>query len=164
VGAIHAFAADIADLDAFVVRARHHRHSAGAGAGAEGWYVGRRVREMKSDVLIVYISGASAHIRSTEATENSIIVSKPFAVGAVVDAMSKLAVLEIVSMTSLALALEAAHSEKNNAGKDVLNMTRVSVDQKCEEMVLSPRATKAAHSYVEELVITAIYSLHPAPL
>jgi hypothetical protein len=65
-------------------------------------------------------------------------------------------------MTSLALALEAAHSEKNNAGKDVLNMMRVAVDQKCEEMVLSPRSAKAAHSYVEELVITAIYSLYPS--
>jgi hypothetical protein len=77
--------------------------------------------------------------------------------------IGKMAVLEIVSMTSLALALEAACSEKNNAGKDVLNMMRVAVDQKCEEMVLSPRATEAAHSYVEELAITAIYSLYPAP-
>jgi DNA-binding response OmpR family regulator len=172
------------------------------GPGPNGWYVGQRVREMKSDVLIVYMSGGSAHIWSTEAAENSVIVSKPFAVGAVMDAMSKLsetqanallphpansnvrgrpirdlaqmdealdqmigkmAVLEIVSMTSLALALEVAGCDKNNSGKEVLDMMRIAVDQKCEEMLLSQRATNAAQSYVEELVITAIYSLYPAP-
>ena len=48
------------------------------GPGPDGWEIGRRARELSSDMAIVYMSGDSSHEWSASGVPNSVIVAKPF--------------------------------------------------------------------------------------
>lgn len=60
------------------------------GQGPNGWDVARRARELKPDISVVYMSGASAHDWTSHGVPNSTMVSKPFAPAQIVTAISAL--------------------------------------------------------------------------
>ena len=60
------------------------------GAGPDGWDVARHARELRSDIPVVYMSGASAHEWASHGVPNSTIVQKPFAPAQIVTAISAL--------------------------------------------------------------------------
>lgn len=70
-------------------------------------------------------------------------------------------VLEVVAMTSLALALDTSDPENAKIGRGVLYLIREAVENKCEEMNLSHEAADSAQQYVEELLHTAMATLFP---
>lgn len=59
------------------------------GAG-NGWDIGRRAREIRQDVAIVYISADSEPEWSAHGVPDSVFIQKPFAQGQVVAALSTL--------------------------------------------------------------------------
>lgn len=73
----------------------------------------------------------------------------------------RMLVLEVVAMTSLAMALDTSDPESADVGRGVLYLIREAVDNKCEEMGLSDQAASTAQTYVDELVQTAMHSLFP---
>lgn len=60
------------------------------GQGPDGWDVARRARELKPEISVVYMSGASAHEWVSHGVPNSTMVSKPFAPAQIVTAISAL--------------------------------------------------------------------------
>jgi DNA-binding response OmpR family regulator len=58
------------------------------GYGPDGWDVGRRTRELVSDMPIVYISGDSAHEWASKGVPESVVIAKPFAPAQLVTAVS----------------------------------------------------------------------------
>jgi predicted DNA-binding protein len=73
----------------------------------------------------------------------------------------KMLVLEVVAMTSLALALDTSDPENARIGRGVLYLMREAVENKCEEMDFSAEAAASAQQYVEELLHTAMATLFP---
>jgi len=73
----------------------------------------------------------------------------------------RMLVLEVVAMTSLAMALDTSDPENADVGRGVLYLIREAVDNKCEEMGLSDQAASTAQTYVDELLQTAMHSLFP---
>jgi predicted DNA-binding protein len=73
----------------------------------------------------------------------------------------RMLVLEVVAMTSLALALDTSDPENAKIGRGVLYLIREAVENKCEEMDLSNEAADSAQQYVEELLHTAMATLFP---
>lgn len=73
----------------------------------------------------------------------------------------RMLVLEVVAMTSLALALDTSDAEGAQMGRNVLHLIRQAVDNKCTEMELSDEAAEMAEQYANELVQTAMASLFP---
>jgi DNA-binding response OmpR family regulator len=59
-------------------------------AGPDGWEVGRRARELVSDMPVIYVTGDSAHEWSSKGVPDSIILSKPFAPAQLVVAVASL--------------------------------------------------------------------------
>jgi len=55
-----------------------------------GWDVARRARELKPDMPVVYMTGASAPDWASKGVPNSVLVPKPFAPAQVVTAVSQL--------------------------------------------------------------------------
>ena len=55
-----------------------------------GWDVARRARELKSEIPIIYMSGASSHEWTSSGVPNSFLIAKPFAMGQIVTAVSQL--------------------------------------------------------------------------
>ena len=55
-----------------------------------GWDVAKRARELKPDVPIVYITGASGHEWASKGVPNSVLLEKPFASAQAVTAVSQL--------------------------------------------------------------------------
>jgi DNA-binding response OmpR family regulator len=49
------------------------------GPGPDGWAVGRRARELLSDIPVIYITGDSAHDWSSLGVPESAVLAKPFA-------------------------------------------------------------------------------------
>ncbi|MDP9102910.1 MAG: response regulator [Pseudomonadota bacterium] len=60
------------------------------GAGASGWAVARRARELLPNLPIVYVSGASASDWNSEGVPHSIMIAKPFVAAQIVVAVSSL--------------------------------------------------------------------------
>jgi DNA-binding response OmpR family regulator len=60
------------------------------GSGADGWDIGRRARELVSNMPVVYISGDSGHEWSSKGVPDSVIIAKPFAPAQLVIAISML--------------------------------------------------------------------------
>ena len=55
-----------------------------------GWHVAKRARELKPDVPVVYITGASGHEWASKGVPNSVLLQKPFAPAQAVTAVSQL--------------------------------------------------------------------------
>ena len=55
-----------------------------------GWDVARHARHINPELPVVYMSGASGHVWSSEGVPNSIFLTKPFADAQVVTAISQL--------------------------------------------------------------------------
>ncbi len=55
-----------------------------------GWDVAKRARELKPDVPVVYITGASGHEWASKGVPNSVLLEKPFASAQAVTAVSQL--------------------------------------------------------------------------
>jgi CheY-like chemotaxis protein len=88
VEAAHTGAEAIAHLEA-----RHKRFSAlvtdiNLAAGADGWEVARRARELFPDIPVVYVSGASAEHWPARGVPGSLMLAKPFAIAQLVVAVS----------------------------------------------------------------------------
>lgn len=60
------------------------------GSGPDGWDIARHARELRPQLPIVYMSGASAHEWASHGVPNSTIVNKPFAPAQIVTAISAL--------------------------------------------------------------------------
>ena len=83
------------------------------------------------------------------------------AAASLTDIEGRMLVLEVVAMTSLAMALNTSDPEDADVGRGVLYLIREAVNNKCDEMRLSSQATSTAQTYVDELVHTAMHSLFP---
>ncbi|MFA5969186.1 MAG: response regulator [Sphingomonas sp.] len=55
-----------------------------------GWDVARRARELTADLPIVYMSGASGHEWTSSGVPHSVLITKPFAIGQIITAVSQL--------------------------------------------------------------------------
>ena len=55
-----------------------------------GWDGAKRARELKPDVPVVYITGASGHEWASKGVPNSVLLEKPFASAQAVTAVSQL--------------------------------------------------------------------------
>ncbi len=60
------------------------------GSGPDGWDIARHARELRPELPIVYMSGASAHEWASHGVPNSTIVHKPFAPAQILTAVSAL--------------------------------------------------------------------------
>ena len=60
------------------------------GQGSDGWDIARHARELRPEIPVVYMSGASAHEWTSHGVPNSTIVQKPFAPAQIVTAISAL--------------------------------------------------------------------------
>jgi DNA-binding response OmpR family regulator len=60
------------------------------GGEVTGWDVARRAREITPGLPVVYLTGQSAEEWSANGVPNSVLISKPFAPGQVVTAVSQL--------------------------------------------------------------------------
>ena len=60
------------------------------GAGADGWGVARRARELNPLIPVVYMSGRQVIEHASRGVPNSLMVPKPFAVMQIVTAISQL--------------------------------------------------------------------------
>ncbi len=60
------------------------------GTGPDGWAVARRARELRPDLPVIYMSGASGDDWTSRGVPHSIFVAKPFAPAQVVTAISSL--------------------------------------------------------------------------
>jgi DNA-binding response OmpR family regulator len=69
----------IAELDADATRFKAVVTDIRLGEGPDGWDVGRRARELVSDLCVVYISGDSTHDWSSKGVPESVVILKPFA-------------------------------------------------------------------------------------
>ncbi len=60
------------------------------GSGPDGWDIARHARELRPELPIVYMSGASAHEWASHGVPNSTIIQKPFAPVQILTAISAL--------------------------------------------------------------------------
>jgi DNA-binding response OmpR family regulator len=60
------------------------------GRGPDGWDLGRRARELVSDMPVIYMSGDSTHEWSSKGVPNSVVIAKPFVPAQLVTAVSTL--------------------------------------------------------------------------
>jgi DNA-binding response OmpR family regulator len=58
------------------------------GIGPDGWDVGRRARELVSNMPVVYLSGDSSHEWSSKGVPDSVMIAKPFVPVQLVTAIS----------------------------------------------------------------------------
>lgn len=77
------------------------------------------------------------------------------------DLEARIVVLEIVSMTALALALDTSESGNSDQARGIAALIQDTVGQRCREFGLSDSAQKSANAYAEELLSTALVSLYP---
>jgi DNA-binding response OmpR family regulator len=80
----------IAELDAEAARFKAVVTDIRLGKGPDGWDVGRRARELVSDMSVVYVSGDSTHDWSSKGVPESVVILKPFAPTQLVTAVSTL--------------------------------------------------------------------------
>lgn len=81
--AIKALQARLTDIRAVVTDIR-------LGAGADGWDLGRKVREASPAMPVIYMSGDSAPQWTARGVPNSLMLSKPFAPAQLVTGLATL--------------------------------------------------------------------------
>jgi DNA-binding response OmpR family regulator len=69
----------LAELDTDATRFRAVVTDIKLGAGPDGWDVGRRARELVSDIPVVYTTGTAFDDWSSKGVPNSVVITKPFA-------------------------------------------------------------------------------------
>ena len=60
------------------------------GRKSDGWTVARHAREIKDDLPVVYMTGGAAAEWAVRGVPRSVLVTKPFATGEIVTALSTL--------------------------------------------------------------------------
>jgi DNA-binding response OmpR family regulator len=60
------------------------------GPGPDGWEVARRARELNNALPVVYARGASGHEWQSNGVAHSILITKPFTMKQLVNAISML--------------------------------------------------------------------------
>lgn len=74
---------------------------------------------------------------------------------------SRLVVLEIVSMSALAMALDTSEDADPGQARALAGLIIETVEQRCKELGYGDHARKAAAGYAERLMGTAVASLYP---
>jgi DNA-binding response OmpR family regulator len=82
--------AAIAELDTRAERFKAVITDIRLGTGPDGWEVARHARELVPDMAVVYVSGDSGHAWPSKGVPGSVLVSKPFAVAQIINAVSTL--------------------------------------------------------------------------
>ena len=77
------------------------------------------------------------------------------------DIEARMVVLEIVSMTSLALALDTSENGNAEQARGIMALIVETVQQRCLEMGLSAEASQSAERYAQQMLSTALLSLFP---
>lgn len=77
------------------------------------------------------------------------------------DLEARMVVLEIVSMTSLALALDTSENGNAEQARGIMELIVETVQQRCSEMGMSPEASQSAERYAQQMLSTALLSLFP---
>lgn len=77
------------------------------------------------------------------------------------DLEARMVVLEIVSMTALALALDTSENGSSDQAKGIAALIQDTVRQRCREVGLSEKSQHSANAYADELLSTALISLYP---
>lgn len=80
----------IAILNALSTRLRGLVTDINLGSSADGWDIARHARELRPQIPVVYMSGASSHEWASHGVPNSTLVTKPFAPAQIVTAISAL--------------------------------------------------------------------------
>jgi DNA-binding response OmpR family regulator len=78
----------LAELEAIATRFKAVITDIRLGAGADGWDVGRRARELVADMPVIYITGDSTHEWSSKGAPGSVVIAKPFAAAQLSTAVS----------------------------------------------------------------------------
>jgi hypothetical protein len=73
---------------------------------------------------------------------------------------ARIVVLEIIAMTSLALALDTTETNGEHA-RGIATLILDTIRQRSQEFGLNENAQQAANDYAEELLSTALVSLYP---
>jgi hypothetical protein len=77
------------------------------------------------------------------------------------DLESRVVVLEIVSMTALALAMDTSDNADVEHARGITQLIMETVHQRCTELKMPDDARLSACSYADELLSTALHSLYP---
>ncbi len=77
------------------------------------------------------------------------------------DLEARIVVLEIVSMTALALALDTSDNADADHARSVAGLILDTVRQRCGELGMEEPVRQSAQSYADELLSTALVSLYP---
>jgi len=77
------------------------------------------------------------------------------------DLEGRVVVLEIISMTALALAMDTSENADVEHARGITTLILETVRQRCQEMQMSEQAQLSACSYADELLSTALLSLYP---
>lgn len=78
------------------------------------------------------------------------------------DLEARMVVLEIVAMTSLALALDTSENGSVEQARGIAGLIQETVRQRSREFGLSSESQHAANVYADELLSTALLSLYPS--
>jgi hypothetical protein len=74
---------------------------------------------------------------------------------------ARLVVLEIIAMTSLALALDTSEDGSSDQARGLASLILGTVKERGREFGLSDQAQRSAEIYADELLSTALLSLYP---
>ena len=74
---------------------------------------------------------------------------------------ARIVVLEIVSMTALALAMDTSENADVDHARGIINLVLETVRQRCDELEMGSDMRLSACSYADELLSTALLSLYP---
>jgi len=77
------------------------------------------------------------------------------------DLEGRVVVLEIISMTALALAMDTSENADVEHARGITTLILEAVRQRCQEMQMPEQAQLSACSYADELLSTALLSLYP---
>jgi hypothetical protein len=78
------------------------------------------------------------------------------------DLEARFVVLEIISMTSLALALDTSENADIEHARGITSLVRETIRQRCRELNMSEAGQRSAAGYADELLATALSSLYPS--
>ncbi|MBD8665119.1 MULTISPECIES: hypothetical protein [unclassified Rhizobium] len=74
---------------------------------------------------------------------------------------ARMTVLEIVSITSLAMALDTSENANVDHAKGIASLILDTVHHRCRELGMTDEGSQSAHRYADELLSTALLSLYP---
>jgi hypothetical protein len=77
------------------------------------------------------------------------------------DLESRMVVLEIISMSALALAMDTSEDADPQHARNIANLILQTVGQRCDELEMPEAASRSATGYAEKLLGTALQSLYP---